>query len=100
MTAAIQQLLKQKIGLDAASVGRRVIDQIIRSRMAARAVEEASDYYQQLCADDREMRELVEAVVVPETSFFRDPESFLGLAQDIITNWLPKHRGQVLRILS
>ena len=60
MTTEIQQLLKERIGLDAASVGRLVIDQIIRGRMAARGVGEACDYYQQLCSDDCEMRELIE----------------------------------------
>ena len=100
MTTEIQQLLKETIGLDAASVGRLVIDQIIRGRMAVRGVGEASDYYQQLRADNGEMRELIEAVVIPETSFFRDPESFIGLTQALMTTWLPNHRGQVLRVLS
>jgi chemotaxis protein methyltransferase WspC len=46
------------------------------------------------------MRELIEDVVIPETSFFRDPESFMSLSDAIVTTWLPTHRGQVLRILS
>jgi chemotaxis protein methyltransferase WspC len=100
MTAEIEQLLKETIGLDAAAVGRPMIEYAVRTRMTRCGAKKPEDYCQQLRSSDVEMRELIEAVVVPETSFFRDRESFAALAQIVTAEWLPAHSISVLNVLS
>ena len=45
-------------------------------------------------------RNLIETVVVPETSFFRDREAFAALVRLVIGEWLPAHPSGILRLLS
>ena len=47
-----------------------------------------------------ELQALIEAVVVPETWFFRDREAFAALARLAHEEWLPTHPDGVLRLLS
>ena len=100
MTLEVQQLLKETIGLDPVSIGRPIIEQLIRARMAHCGVRKTTDYCRQLRSSEAEMRELIEAVVVPETSFFRDPCSFEALTQIVIGDWAPRHSNESLRVLS
>jgi chemotaxis protein methyltransferase WspC len=58
------------------------------------------DYWERLHAADDELQELIEAVVVPETWFFRDQDAFAALARVISEEWLPSHPAAVLRLLS
>jgi len=100
MTAEIEQLLKETIGLDAASVGRPMIEHAVRARMALCGAKKPEAYWQQLRSSDVEMRELIETIVVLETSFFRDRESFAALAHIVMDESLPAHSSGVLRVLS
>ena len=100
MISEIETLLKESIGLDPASVGRTIIETALRDRMRASSTRTVSEYLDKLRHSEAEMQELVENVVVPETSFFRDRESFSALAQIVMKEWLPGHPQGVLRILS
>lgn len=80
MIEHIERLLKTRIGLDAESVGRSVIERAVRQRMTANQQRALEDYWTILGGSPREQQALVEAVVVPETWFFRYPESFRALA--------------------
>ena len=51
-------------------------------------------------ASEAELQELIEAVVVPETWFFRDREAFAMLGRMVQEDWLPAHPEGVLRLLS
>lgn len=75
------QLLKERIGLDAESVGDAVIGRAVRQRSAKVAGGDAGRYWERLQASADEVQALIEAVIVPETWFFRYPESFAALAQ-------------------
>lgn len=100
MTARFGQLLKQRIGLDVESVGQVVIERAIRQRMKATLCNDEDGYWQTLVNSPAEQHALVEAVVVPETWFFRYPGSFsvlAELAQDRLTAL--KH-ARALRIIS
>lgn len=100
MTARFEQLLHGLIGLDAESVGQVVIERAVRQRIAALGCAGEDDYWLKLQNSAGEQQALVEAVVVPETWFFRYPESFVALAR------LARERGtqlggaRPLRILS
>ena len=48
-------------------------------------------------ASDAELQALIEAVVVPETWFFRDRDAFAALARMAHEEWLPRTRTAALR---
>jgi len=93
-------LLKESMGLDSASVGNTTIESAVQSRMDSLGYNQREDYWNRLFASDDELQELIEAVVVPETWFFRDQDAFTALARLISEEWLPNHPRAVLRLLS
>ncbi|HEU0039708.1 MAG TPA: protein-glutamate O-methyltransferase CheR, partial [Verrucomicrobiae bacterium] len=95
----IESLLRKEIGLDAASIGSSAIERTVRLRMKNLGLKNSNDYARLLDASRAELDELVEAVVVTETWFFRDRDpfnAFLGLALE----WLGQHPAGRLRVLS
>ena len=73
---AIEARLRREIGLDAASVGTSLIERTIRLRMKGLGVETPEAYLALLLTSRSEWEELIEAVVVSETWFFRDAAAF------------------------
>jgi chemotaxis protein methyltransferase WspC len=95
------QLLKDAIGLDAASIGASAIERAVQTRQAACRVATAEAYMELVRGSVAELQELIEAVVVPETWFFRDREAFATLAREAAGEWSRRHAdGGVLRVLS
>jgi chemotaxis protein methyltransferase WspC len=72
----IEKMLRETMGLDPASVGSGSIQRVIRLRMKSLGVSDAAAYRELLTRSRQEWDELVEAVVVTETWFFRDAEAF------------------------
>ena len=97
---AIEALLRGKIGLDPASIGSRAIDFSVAKRMEVCGVTDQAHYFNLLQESPGEMEELVEMIVVPETWFFRDKEPFVFLKHYIEFEWLPRHKGSCLQVLS
>lgn len=93
-------LLRETIGLDTASVGFPAIERSLQSRMTACKLGNEQEYLEYLRADKRELQELVETVVVPETWFFRDREAFTATTRMVRDEWMPAHPEGVLRLLS
>lgn len=77
--AQIDALLGRRFGLDAASIGSAALERAVRQRAAACDAGDLQAYWQRLQGDAEELQELTEAVVVPETWFFRDPAAFEAL---------------------
>ena len=98
--ARIAALLKDKIGLDAESIGITCVERAVRERLIARALTDVQAYWQELCAAQEELQELIDAIVIPETWFFRDPEAFAALVRVVREDWLTSHRAETLRLLS
>ena len=98
--ARIAALLKEKMGLDAGSIGVASVERAVRERLGARGHEDVQAYWAQLNASEQELQELIEAIVIPETWFFRDPEAFAALVQLVREEWPAKHAQGTLRILS
>ncbi|MCR2702875.1 hypothetical protein NSP05_24570, partial [Salmonella enterica] len=67
--------LKRKMGLDSGSIGSAAIERAVRHRMQAAGSDDEQDYLALLQTSPAEMQQLIEAVIVPETWFFRYPES-------------------------
>ncbi|NWB94499.1 chemotaxis protein CheR [Pseudomonas gingeri] len=73
--------LKHRIGLDVASVGPAIIERAVRQRCTQLQMPSTDDYWTRLQTSGDEQQALIEAVIVPETWFFRYPESFSTLAR-------------------
>ena len=80
MLDEVESFLKERIGLDMASIGSTVVMRAIRDRCARCGLPDTQSYWRHLVASEREQQELIEAVVVPETWFFRDPEALVALS--------------------
>ena len=96
----IEQLLREKMGLDAASIGSSLIQRTVRLRMKGLGLKEPYDYKQFLLGSAAEWKELIESVVVTETWFFRDREPFSALVRLVLEHWAPAHPTGTVRLLS
>lgn len=100
-------LLKRKMGLDSGSIGKAAVERAVRHRMGAAGVADEQDYLLRVQTAPAELQQLIEAVIVPETWFFRYPESQTAmamLARERLFAPGPaataEHGERVLRILS
>lgn len=94
-------VLKRKMGLDSGSIGSAAIERAVRHRMQAVGSDDEQEYLARLQASPAEMQQLIEAVIVPETWFFRYPESqaaMATLARERL--FAPGAEARVLRVLS
>ncbi|WDY56963.1 CheR family methyltransferase [Pseudomonas sp. PSKL.D1] len=73
------RFLQQRIGLDVESVGVPMVERALRQRCVALNAADLDDYWLRLQQSTEEQQALIEAVIVPETWFFRYPESFTAL---------------------
>lgn len=92
--------LKERIGLDVASVGEAIIERAVRQRSQAVQAPTPGEYWQHLQSSENEQQALIEAVIVPETWFFRYPESFATLARLALARLAEIKQMRALRILS
>ena len=94
------RFLQDRIGLDVESVGAPMIERALHQRCAASGAFDLDDYWLRLQQSSEEQQSLIEAVIVPETWFFRYPESFTALA-NLANKRLAELAGtRQLRILS
>ncbi|WP_178117703.1 protein-glutamate O-methyltransferase CheR [Pseudomonas sp. R5(2019)] len=73
------RFLQNRIGLDVASVGAGMIERALHQRCSLVQAPDLDDYWMRLQQSATEQQALIEAVIVPETWFFRYPESFTAL---------------------
>lgn len=95
-----EALLRKKIGLDPNSIGSDAIAIAIKQRMIECQITDINNYLQKVQESPQELDALIDNVIIPETWFFRDKESFKYLQQYVISEWLPHYKNRVLRILS
>jgi len=72
--------LRERIGLDVESVGAPMVERALRQRCVAVGAVDLDHYWLRLQQSADEQQALIESVIVPETWFFRYPESFTALA--------------------
>ncbi|MGZ9737254.1 CheR family methyltransferase [Pseudomonas sp. GNP012] len=92
--------LKERIGLDVTSVGPAIIERAVRQRSVAAQAASTDEYWLILQGSRDEQQALIEAVIVPETWFFRYPESFATLAKLASKRLGEINNLRALRILS
>lgn len=95
-----EQLLKDKIGLDAVTVGTSVIERAVQRCMATVPGRDIEGYWRAVQQSEAEQQALIEAVIVPETWFFRYPESFATLARLAARRVAELNGSRPLRLLS
>jgi len=101
MCNKIEALLKEKIGLDVSSVGVASVQNAIKRCLIGSNYEDLDQYYKALLDSEAEFKRLVEAVIIPETWFFRDEAPFDVLARNANSRWLmSKDSSRMLRVLS
>lgn len=101
--------LSHETGIDAPSLGAHTLERAVldrtRTMLAAQGVSTLPDaasldaYWLRLNTSPEERQALIEALVVPETWFFRDREAFVALAR-LAGEKLVREPMRVLRILS
>lgn len=90
--------LRKLSGFNPESLGWSNFHNIIKRRMQACSIDELKHYSNLLENSNVERDALIEAIVIPETWFFRDASSFYAL-KHIVVNW--QHNAvNPLRILS
>ena len=92
--------LKERIGLDVTSVGPAIIERAVRQRTTLSQAAHSDEYWQLLQGSRDEQQALIEAVIVPETWFFRYPESFATLGKLACKRLDELNNMRALRILS
>ncbi len=98
--ADIENLLKETMGLNVASIGSPAVARAVQERLSACHLPDLGAYWNRIRASESELQQLVETVVVPETWFFRDRESFTALARLVREEWLSGRRQDLVRLLS
>lgn len=94
----ITALLRKAIGLDTASVGLGLIERAVKQRISANGLGGIAQYVNLVHRSESELQRLIEAVVIPETFFFRYPESFSSFRQIVGAHFLFGSRR--IRVLS
>ncbi len=98
--ARIEKLLKETMGLNAASIGSSAINRAVQQRMRERNIEREEDYLVHLRASALELQQLIDQVIIPETWFFRDHHPFVALTRYAQGHWRVLDRTGPLRVLS
>jgi chemotaxis protein methyltransferase WspC len=96
----IEHLLKEATGLDADALGRSTLARAIAARQHASGAHGRDEYWHRLRGSTTELGLLIEAVVVPETWFFRHPEAFVALTHVVSDELLRAQPNGALRLLS
>ena len=96
----VEKFLEETIGLEIGSIGKSFFERTTASLMEQSGIKDMESYSELLRNSSEDLERLVEKVVVPETWFFRDVEPFIFLQQYVERDWIPSHRGKILRVLS
>ncbi|WP_459206518.1 CheR family methyltransferase [Pseudomonas sp. MLB6B] len=94
------RFLQQRIGLDVDSVGAAMVERALQQRCVAVQAHDLDDYWLRLQQSAAEQQALIEAVIVPETWFFRYAESFAALLSLARKRLAEAGRERPLRLLS
>jgi len=95
-----EALLEKVMGLSAASIGSGAIARAVDARRRDNGACDPDAYWRLVQGSPDELQQLVEAVVVPETWFFRNPQAFRAMERDVLAPRLRADPSASLRLLS
>lgn len=98
--ANLEKRLVETLGLNAAAIGRTVLERVVSTALERVEVADTATYLERFAAASEDFESCLEELVVPETWFFRDTEPFILLIRHLCETWFPAHRHETLRILS
>jgi chemotaxis protein methyltransferase WspC len=95
----LENRLAQSIGLDARVVGRHAVSWAVRRRMKALGLV-VEEHYEQRLRGEEEWLEILNALLVNETWFFRERNAFTTLVHLVLRQWAPANPTEPLWLLS
>ena len=95
-----EQRLRETVGLDASALGPTSLARAVQLEMKRLDIKETEAYHRLLEQSPSAWTHFLEAVLVTETWFFREPEAFETLSRLVLSSWLPFHDTGTLRLLS
>jgi two-component system CheB/CheR fusion protein len=95
---ALLELVRQRVGVDFRDHRRDILVKGVRSRLAATGAADLDGYRQILERDPAETERLVEALVLPVSSFFRERDVFEALANSVLPEQRLRARGAPVRV--
>jgi chemotaxis protein methyltransferase WspC len=98
--ASVIDQLRERVGLEPASLGPTVIPAVVAARQRALGIANLTAYAQHLKQTPSEIEALVDELVVRETWFFRGGDLFAYLAKHIQDSAATRSAGKPFRILS
>lgn len=75
--------LQKQMGMNPDTVGFDTMKKAVYTAMLANDLDDLGEYYQLIQSDGEALQGLVDAVVIPETSFFRDKKPFKVLKDNL-----------------
>lgn len=99
-SARFGELLDRALGLNPVSIGSAAIERAVETRIKACNLKNDDDYWELLQHSRDEVQELIEAVVVPETWFFRDPPAFAAMVGFVVERAMKGDPSRQQRLLS
>jgi chemotaxis protein methyltransferase WspC len=96
----IENILTDTLGLDLASMGKGFLERTQESLLKKSGYSSLEDYVTRLKSSQEEKEKIIEAVVVPETWFFRDHGPFDYLKFYLLDQGKQKTSKEKIRILS
>lgn len=95
----LAELVRRSAGITSHCLGEPLFESALRERLDATGETDPARYLARLPVEPDEMQALIELLVVPESWFFRDEAPFDALKQ-YAREWVARHPGAVLRVLS
>jgi len=96
----IETILQKAIGLKVTAIGKATLERSVQRRMKILSISAKDVYVEKLKSSGLELKELIEDVVIPETWFFRDRGPFNTLIHYFVSQWTPKHKDSLFKVLS
>jgi len=96
----IEKILTDTLGLDLSSMGKGFMERTLECLLKKSGCSSLEDYVARLKSSPEEEEKIIEAVVVPETWFFRDHGPFDYLKYYLMDQGKQKTRKEKIRILS
>lgn len=99
----VEMLLAEFVGLDLHAIDERIVSRVVSERIDTAFLGDYPAFLRILEAEEcsgEEFRKLVDALVVPETWFFRDSNTFEYLFAEVRNGWVGHPERGMLKVLS